>query len=88
MSELLSRLRTAIGSVYLGNPGAIDRLLACLLARGHALVEDVPGVGKTLLASALARAIDCPFSRIQLTPDLLPSDNFGRVDFSPRDGRL
>jgi len=77
MSELLSRLRTAIGSVYLGNPGAIDRLLACLLARGHALVEDVPGVGKTLLASALARAIDCPFSRIQLTPDLLPSDILG-----------
>lgn len=77
MSELLDRLRSAIGSVYLGNPGAIDRLLTCLLARGHALVEDVPGVGKTLLASAVARAIDCSFSRVQLTPDLLPSDILG-----------
>lgn len=88
MSELLSRLRAAIGSVYLGNPGAIDRLLACLLARGHALVEDVPGVGKTLLASALARAIDCPFSRLQLTPDLLPSDILGVSIFRRETGEF
>lgn len=73
----LATLRERIGSVYLGNPGAVDRLLACLLARGHCLIEDVPGVGKTLLASALARTLDLPFSRIQLTPDLLPADILG-----------
>jgi len=75
--EALPRLREAIARVYLGNPSAIDRLICCLLARGHCLIEDVPGVGKTLLASALARAIDAPFSRIQLTPDLLPTDILG-----------
>lgn len=55
----------------------MDRLICCLLARGHVLIEDVPGVGKTILAHALARSIDCSFSRIQLTPDLLPSDILG-----------
>jgi MoxR-like ATPase len=61
----------------MGNTQAVDRLLVCLLARGHVLVEDVPGVGKTVLANALARSIDCTFSRIQCTPDLLPSDITG-----------
>ncbi|MBY0397324.1 MAG: AAA family ATPase [Thermoleophilia bacterium] len=74
---LAARLREAIGAVYLGNPQAIDRLVGCLLARGHCLIEDVPGVGKTLLANALARAVDCSFSRIQLTPDMLPADILG-----------
>lgn len=74
---LAARLRETIGSVYLGNPQAIDRLVGCLLARGHCLIEDVPGVGKTLLANALARAVDCSFSRIQLTPDMLPADILG-----------
>ncbi|MGD9688132.1 MAG: AAA family ATPase [Phycisphaerales bacterium] len=73
----IAALRTRIASVYLGNSSAIDSLLVCLLARGHCLIEDVPGVGKTLLASALARSLDVPFSRIQLTPDLLPSDILG-----------
>jgi MoxR-like ATPase len=73
----LAALREAIASVYLGNAAAVDRLLVCLLSRGHCLIEDVPGVGKTLLAMALARALDCAFSRIQLTPDLLPSDVLG-----------
>jgi MoxR-like ATPase len=56
---------------------AVDRLIVCLLARGHVLIEDVPGVGKTVLANALARSIRCSFSRIQCTPDLLPSDVTG-----------
>lgn len=77
MEQLLTRLRTSISSVFLGNPGVVDRLLCCVIARGHCLIEDVPGVGKTLLASALARALDCTFSRLQLTPDLLPSDILG-----------
>ncbi|CAN5708410.1 AAA family ATPase [soil metagenome] len=77
MADALQSLRAAIASVFLGHPDAIDRLLCCLLARGHCLIEDVPGVGKTVLASALARSIDASFGRVQLTPDLLPSDILG-----------
>jgi MoxR-like ATPase len=77
MQPTLDRLRTAIGSVYLGNRAAVDQLLTCILARGHCLIEDVPGVGKSLLATALARCINASFARIQLTPDLLPADILG-----------
>lgn len=63
--------------MFLGNLAAVDRVICCLLARGHILIEDVPGVGKTVLATAVAKSIDCSFSRIQLTPDLLPSDVLG-----------
>ncbi len=77
MTTLLDRLHENIGAVYLGNPQAIDRVMTCLLARGHVLIEDVPGVGKTILATALARSIDCKFARAQLTPDLLPADLLG-----------
>jgi MoxR-like ATPase len=70
-------LRQNIQKVFLGNPVAIDLLLIGLLARGHVLIEDVPGVGKTVLAKSLARSLDCRFSRIQLTPDLLPGDVLG-----------
>ena len=74
---MLQRLRENITSVYMGNTTAVDRLLVCLLARGHLLIEDVPGVGKTVLAGALARSLDGEFARIQCTPDLLPSDITG-----------
>lgn len=73
----LSALRDSIASVFLGNSAAIDKLMVCLLARGHCLIEDVPGVGKTVLAMSLARSIDASFSRLQLTPDLLPADILG-----------
>lgn len=73
----IERLRANIVSVYMGNTQAVDRVMTCLLSRGHALIEDVPGVGKTVLANALARSIDCSFSRIQCTPDLLPADITG-----------
>lgn len=73
----LQRLRQNIETVFYGRKEAITLLLAGLLARGHVLIEDVPGVGKTVLARALSRSINCQFSRIQLTPDLLPSDILG-----------
>ncbi|MFM9996389.1 MAG: AAA family ATPase [Phycisphaerales bacterium] len=77
MTDAIRRLRDNISRVFLGNPAAVDRVICCLLARGHILIEDVPGVGKTVLATALARSIECTFSRVQLTPDMLPSDVLG-----------
>lgn len=88
MDQVLQKLRDAISSVYMGNDRAVDRLLTCLLARGHALVEDVPGVGKTVLANALARSIDARFARIQCTPDLLPTDITGAAVLDRRDGNF
>lgn len=79
--QAIDRLRANIHRAYIGKPDAIDLLIRCLLARGHVLIEDVPGVGKTLLATALARSVDCSFSRIQLTPDMLPSDVLGVTVF-------
>lgn len=76
-NETIERLRSNIQTVFLGQPAAVDLLLIGLFARGHVLIEDVPGVGKTVLARSLARSIDCRFSRIQLTPDLLPGDVLG-----------
>lgn len=75
--QRIEKLRENIRSVFLGHPKAVDLLLIALLGRGHVLIEDVPGVGKTVLARSLAKSIDCKFSRIQLTPDLLPSDVLG-----------
>jgi MoxR-like ATPase len=80
-SSLLDRLRSNIGSVFLGKPEIIELALVALLAEGHLLIEDIPGIGKTLLAKALARSLDCTFHRIQFTPDLLPSDLIGTSVF-------
>jgi MoxR-like ATPase len=77
MTQAIDRLRENIAKVFLGNLAAVDRVICCLLARGHILIEDVPGVGKTVLATAMARSLDCTFSRLQLTPDLMPSDVLG-----------
>jgi MoxR-like ATPase len=80
LGELLSltnRLMENVGSVVLGKSDVIRLAVVALLAEGHVLIEDVPGVGKTLLAKALAASIDCSFRRIQFTPDLLPSDVLG-----------
>lgn len=73
----IGRLRASIASVFIGNDAAIDRVICCMLARGHILIEDVPGVGKTILAASIARSVQCSFSRVQLTPDMLPADLLG-----------
>ena len=77
MSGKIEELARNIESVFVGKPEAVRHTLVGLFANGHILIEDVPGVGKTTLARALARSIDCSFRRIQFTPDLLPSDIIG-----------
>jgi MoxR-like ATPase len=72
-----TRIRAAVEQVIEGKPEAVRLALTVLLAEGHLLIEDVPGVGKTMLAKTLARSIDCSVRRIQFTPDLLPSDITG-----------
>ena len=73
----LADLETALGSAIRGKPEVVRLSVVCLLARGHLLIEDVPGVGKTTLAQALARSVSCRFHRLQFTSDMLPSDVLG-----------
>jgi MoxR-like ATPase len=73
----LTELEASVASVIRGKPEAIRSAIVCLLARGHLLIEDVPGVGKTTLAQALARSVSCSFHRLQFTSDMLPSDVLG-----------
>jgi MoxR-like ATPase len=73
----LAALETALGSAIRGKPEVVRLSLVCLLARGHLLIEDVPGVGKTTLAQALSRSVSCRFHRLQFTSDMLPSDVLG-----------
>src|SRR2546421_1617851 len=76
-SDRIESLQSAIEQVIRGKPEAVRLAIVTLLAGGHLLIEDVPGVGKTTLAHAMARALDCKFQRIQFTSDLLPSDVIG-----------
>ena len=75
--QMIQRLMNNISTVIVGKQEVIEYALIALLCRGHVLIEDVPGVGKTTLASALAKSLDCTFRRIQFTPDLMPSDVTG-----------
>jgi MoxR-like ATPase len=76
-SELFGAIASNIEQVIQGKPEVVELALICLLAEGHLLIEDVPGVGKTSLAKAMAASIDCTWKRVQFTPDLLPSDVIG-----------
>jgi MoxR-like ATPase len=86
--DLLMRVQQSVQSVIRGKDEAIRLALVSLLARGHLLIEDVPGVGKTTLAHALARSFNCAFQRIQFTSDMLPSDVIGVSVFSQQTQRF
>ncbi|MEM7812107.1 MAG: MoxR family ATPase [Planctomycetota bacterium] len=86
--EKLDAFRAALGSVILGKADAIDLITIALLADGSVLMEDIPGVGKTTLAKAVALALDLDFRRVQFTPDLMPSDIVGGSVFRPETGEL
>ncbi len=83
-AEFSQAVQTNIGNAVVGKQNVVELLLVGLLADGHVLLEDVPGIGKTTLAKALARSVDCAFARIQFTPDLLPSDVTGLNYFNQK----
>jgi MoxR-like ATPase len=84
ISTVAAQLRTNIQTVIIGKDDVIDLALVALLCEGHILIEDVPGIGKTTLAKAIARSLNCTFKRIQFTPDLLPSDVTGISYFNQK----
>ncbi len=88
MKNRIDALASGIGEIIVGKDHAIRLAVACLLARGHLLIEDVPGVGKTTLAQALARSLGLHFRRIQFTSDLLPADILGNSIFDREQNRF
>ncbi len=86
--EVIERARQALGTIILGKDEQISLAIACLLARGHLLIEDLPGLGKTMLAQALARVLGLSFRRIQFTSDLLPADIIGVSVFRQERGEF
>jgi MoxR-like ATPase len=85
ISSIAAQLRANIQTVIVGKDDVIDLALVALLCEGHVLIEDVPGIGKTTLAKAVARSLNCTFKRIQFTPDLLPSDVTGISYFNQKE---
>jgi MoxR-like ATPase len=84
--DRIERLRAEVARIYIGSPRAVEMMLVALVAKGHTLLEGVPGVAKTTLVKAFATALGCSGRRIQFTPDLLPADITGTYVLSPRDG--
>ena len=87
-TELVQTLAANVRKVFVGKEQVVEAVLTALLAEGHLLIEDAPGVGKTTLAKSLARSIDCAFKRIQFTPDLLPSDITGVSIYDQQEQRF
>jgi MoxR-like ATPase len=77
INNLAKSIISNLEQVIIGKKATLEQVLACFLSQGHLLIEDVPGTGKTMLARSLAGSIGCQFSRIQFTPDMLPSDITG-----------
>ncbi len=84
LSDRISAVRAEVETAFVGQADVLDQTLLALLAGGHVLLEGVPGLGKTLLVRALAAAMDCSFSRVQFTPDLMPSDVSGHAVYDPK----
>ena len=84
----LTKLKENIESVIVGKGKVIDMVMTSLIAGGHILLEDVPGTGKTVMAKSLARSLDASFSRVQFTPDLLPSDVTGLNYYNQKQGEF
>ena len=82
--SIMQSIAENIGKVMVGQSGAAKLMVVCLAAGGHVLIEDVPGIGKTTIANALARSIGVSFNRIQFTPDILPSDITGFSMYNPK----
>ncbi len=88
VAQLAARVRSAVGEVIVGKEESINLAIVALLCRGHLLIEDVPGLGKTTLAKSLAASLKCEFGRIQFTPDLMPADVLGVSIFNMRDNEF
>ncbi len=86
LNQAVEQIKANIGKVVVGQEKMVELLITALLARGHVLIEGVPGVAKTLTAKLLAKSVDVPFSRIQFTPDLMPTDIIGTSVFLPQEG--
>ncbi|MBV8390578.1 MAG: MoxR family ATPase [Mucilaginibacter sp.] len=84
LNAAVNQIKATLGTIIVGQQDSIDLLIAGILADGHVLIEGVPGVAKTLTAKLIAKAIDAQYSRIQFTPDLMPSDVLGTSVFNPK----